>query len=168
MLSRRIAASHASVKSQSGVSSHRLGIFLSLTLLCVACSPARGCAEASFDLADESRLPRWTEGLHGEPRSKFDLEMTYYISLFGQNRRSALFTLKTKDGRVVSQTHGVVHGDHPLTLETSPSNGPTPYPRFEIITVNGITDVIEHRKLGDVFYVNDSADVRKRLGVVEP
>jgi hypothetical protein len=41
----------------------------------------------------------------------------------------------------------------------------SPYPAYEIITVDGITDVIEHRKMEPLFYVTDDSAVRGEPGV---
>jgi len=39
------------------------------------------------------------------------------------------------------------------------------YPSYEVITLNGITDIIEHRRMEPIFYVTDDPAVWKELGV---
>jgi len=39
------------------------------------------------------------------------------------------------------------------------------YPSYEIITVGKATEVIEHRKMGPVFYVTDEPAVLSKLSV---
>ena len=43
--------------------------------------------------------------------------------------------------------------------------GPLPYPSYEVITANGITEVIEHRQMEPVFYISDDPRVKEQLGV---
>jgi hypothetical protein len=33
--------------------------------------------------------------------------------------------------------------------------------------VNGITEVIEHRRMEPVFYISDDLEVRRKLGVID-
>lgn len=44
----------------------------------------------------------------------------------------------------------------PFQLKGSDASG---YPAYEAITVDGITEIIEHRKMEPVFYVTDDASV---------
>ena len=37
------------------------------------------------------------------------------------------------------------------------------YPAYEAITVNGITQIIEHKKMEPIFYVTDDAAVAKQF-----
>ena len=39
------------------------------------------------------------------------------------------------------------------------------YPLYEIETANGISEVIEHKRMEPVFYVSDDTEVRRRLGL---
>ena len=39
------------------------------------------------------------------------------------------------------------------------------YPSYEVITVNGVIEIIEHRKLEPIFYITDDLAVLKELGV---
>jgi hypothetical protein len=41
-----------------------------------------------------------------------------------------------------------------------------PHPTYEVITVEGTIDVIEHRRMEPIFYLNDDASVWKELGVL--
>jgi hypothetical protein len=60
-----------------------------------------------------------------------------------------------------------VKGLEPLQLKHPPPGFPPGYPSYEIITVNGITDIIEHRKPEAIFYVTDDPTVWKELGVAQ-
>ena len=39
------------------------------------------------------------------------------------------------------------------------------YPRYSKVTINGITELIEHRRMEPIFYVSDDAELRRRFGV---
>jgi hypothetical protein len=39
------------------------------------------------------------------------------------------------------------------------------YPSYAVVSAWGITEVIEHRHLGDVFYIDDDPAVRAKLGL---
>jgi hypothetical protein len=49
-------------------------------------------------------------------------------------------------------------------LDVSES-GPIPYPLYELLTANGITEIIEHRRMEPVFYITDNPEVSRKLGV---
>jgi hypothetical protein len=50
-----------------------------------------------------------------------------------------------------------------LTLEPRPEAGPVPYPQYEVLTSNGITEIVEHRRQEPVFYLSDDPAVRGQL-----
>ena len=39
-----------------------------------------------------------------------------------------------------------------------------PYPRYEVLTANGVTEAIEHRRMEPLFYISDDPEVRRELG----
>jgi hypothetical protein len=39
------------------------------------------------------------------------------------------------------------------------------YPGYEVVTVDGMTEVIEHRRMEPIFYITDDPQVKQRLGV---
>ena len=139
---------------------------LALALLCAACSPTRGCAESDFDLAPASRLPKWFTLPPGISRSDVSVKMTYYISLFADQRR-ANFVLRDSRGRKLAEVEGEQRGARPFTLTPAPPTGPFQYPGYEIVTVNGIIEVIEHRRFEGLFYITDDPKVRAKLGVAQ-
>jgi len=128
----------------------RIGCLAAVTVL------LSGCAESSFVLAPDSRLPAWFEVPPGHTRSEVTVTMDYYVFPTG---REAKFKLRDSRGRQLIAKSGASKGLAPLTSRGSP------YPAYEIITVDGVTDVIEHRKMEPVFYVTDDPIVRRELGV---
>jgi hypothetical protein len=137
-------------------------------LILGGCSPIRGCAESRFSLAQDSRLPKWTALPSGFQRSDVELEMTYYSSLFDNVGRTATFVLRDRSGHKLAEAIGKVEGNEPHSLKPHSDTGELPYPLYDVITVNGVTDVIEHReRLGPVFYITDDPEVRRKLHLVQ-
>jgi hypothetical protein len=86
--------------------------------------------------------------------------MNYYIWPWG---RSTTFVLRDKKGQILSKVSGHEKGLEPLHLKNPPKRFPPGYPAFEVITVNGVTEIIEHKKMEPIFYINDDPAVRKEL-----
>ncbi len=135
--------------------------FVALTVL----GSAIGCEyfpESTFELASGSRLPKWITLPPGLTRADVSITMSYYIKPWGS---SAIFMLKDTKRQIRTKVHGKVKGSEPLQLKHPPPGFPPGYPAYEIITVNGITDIIEHRKMEPIFYITDDPAVWKELGV---
>lgn len=133
---------------------------LLIVALCVSCCATTGCIESTFQLADSSRLPKWITIPPELTRKDISVTMNYYVGLFG---RSAEFIEKNENGRILSKTSGKERGLCPLQLKNPPLGSVPGYPKYEIITVDGITEIIEHREMEPIFYVNDDPNVRKEL-----
>jgi hypothetical protein len=136
-------------------------LFFALTIA----GSAIGCEwfpEATFELASESRLPKWITLPPGLIRTDVSITMSYYTMTWG---RSAIFILRDKKGQVLTKVYGKMKGSEPLYLKHPPQGFSPGYPAYEVITVNGITDIIEHRKMEPIFYVTDDPAVWKELGV---
>src|SRR5260370_34096407 len=113
---------------------------LSIAILAVVCLCLLGCEsfpESSFELARESRLPKWFTLPSGLSRSDVTVTMDYYID---SNRRTATFILlDVKKKRTFAKVNSTQTGLVPLTLRNNPrppSGFPIPYPAYEIVTVN--------------------------------
>src|SRR5271156_2701999 len=114
--------------------------FVALTIT----SSAIGCEwfpESTFELASESRLPKWITLPPGLTRADVSIKMSYYIKPWG---RSVTFTVQDTKGRTLERVNGKVKGSEPLHLKHPPPGFPPGYPSYEVITVNGITEIIEH------------------------
>jgi hypothetical protein len=134
--------------------------FVALTIA----GSAIGCEwfpESTFELANESRLPKWITLPPGLTRADVSVTMSYYIKPW---RSSATFILKDTKGQIRTKLDGKVKGLEPLQLKHPPPGFPPGYPSYKVITVNGITEIIEHRKLEPIFYVTDDPAVWKELG----
>jgi hypothetical protein len=88
--------------------------------------------------------------------------MDYYVSLLG---RTATFRLYDSHSQQRFKISGYMGGDRPLTLKNPPPGFAPGYPSYEVITINGIRDVVEHRAMEPIFYMTDDPAVRQDLDV---
>ena len=133
-----------------------------LFLIFVAgCSPTRGCIESNFELAPESRLPKWLASA-GLSRQDATVTMDYWSGPFGG---TATLTLRDKNGHRAARVAGRVRDNEPTSLVPPTPENPHRYPMYEVITANGITEVIEHRRMEPIFYITDDPKVKEQLGV---
>jgi hypothetical protein len=116
--------------------------------------------ESTFELSSESRLPKWIALPPGLARADVSLSMSYYTAPWGG---SARFTLRDTKGQQLTKLSGKLRGLGPLQLKHPPQGFPPGYPSYEVITVNGITEIIEHRKPEPVFNITDGSAVWKEL-----
>jgi hypothetical protein len=114
--------------------------------------------QSTFELAPSSRLPRWIHLPAGLRRDQVTVTLDYYISALG---RTATFSLYDPKGQRLRKVSGSLRGEHPLTLKKSSSD----YPFYEVITIDDLTDVVEHRAAEPTFYVTDDPVARQELGV---
>jgi len=143
----------------------RIDKFLLFFVTLTIAGSAIGCEwfpESTFELASESRLPKWITLPPGLTRADISITMSYYVKPWGG---SATFILKDTKGQIRTKVAGKVKGLEPLQLKHPPPGFPPGYPSYELITVNGITEIIEHRKPEPIFYITDDPAVWKELGV---
>ena len=123
----------------------RMDVYGSLILLILfALGGCRYYPEATFELAKQSRLPRWFESYVSADGGEFHVEMNYYVEPGG---KVAEFLLKDKNNKVQSK---VISDKIP---EAQLSNY---YPMRLRVTVNGVTETIEHKKMEPLFYIIDT------------
>ena len=123
-----------------------------------------GCVESSFSLAPDSRLPRWFTVPEGMPRNKLHVTMDYYVKPSG---REAVFKLFDDNGKKLRQVTGSQRGLHPIELKNPPTGFDRNYPSYEVITVDGVTDIVEHRKMEPVFHITDDQSIWSELEVIQ-
>src|SRR5260370_40996007 len=78
--------------------------------------------------------------------------MSYYSMPWGG---SMTFILQDAKGKIRTKVHGKTRGLGPNQLRHPPHGFPPGYPAYEVITVNGITEMIEHRKPEPIFYITE-------------
>jgi len=121
-----------------------------------------GCIESSFELAEESRLPNWFDMPPGLTRDDLKVTLDYYTN--GQ----AVFKLYEKNKLLsLQEAKGTSRGNKPIQLKNPPAGFPKHYPMYQVITVGGKTDVIEHRKMEPIFYITDDPEILRELEVAE-
>jgi len=129
-------------------------------LLAVVCFANIGCLESSFKLANDSRLPNFVTLPPGLTHADVSLTMNYYI---GPKDRTAQFILRDKNKKIIEKKKGILKCGHPFELENPPRGYPSGNPGYEAITVNGITEIIEHRRMEPIFYISDDPVIRKLI-----
>jgi hypothetical protein len=134
-----------------------------IVALLAACHPARGCAESEFTLAPTSRLPRWFVLPPKTRRSDVQVTLVYYPAPLS-GPPVATVTLRRNDGAKLDEVVATLRGG-PESLASNSTSDATGYPMYEVLTARGTTEVIEHRRMEPMFYVNDAPEVRRRLGI---
>lgn len=116
--------------------------------------------EASFDLSDSSRLPKWVELPQGFDRADLVVTMDYYSTFSGGKY---VFKVQSKGGLFNLQKNVVYIKDQPeaVTRELSipPSGFTDGYPAFNVFKINGVTDIVERRQMEPYFYMSDDEAV---------
>ncbi|MBB5343964.1 hypothetical protein [Tunturibacter empetritectus] len=132
-----------------------LGVVLAVSGSMIGCEYF---PESTFELASESRLPKWVTLPPELTRANSSLTLNYYVV----PRRRAKFILRDKNERILNKENGKMGCRAPFELENPPQGFPSGYPAYEAITVNDITEIIEHRKMEPIFYVTDDPVVWKQ------
>jgi hypothetical protein len=124
-----------------------------------------GCIESTFQLSSESRLPKWFVVPDGVDRSQLSVKMELYSTFSGGKD---IFTLYEK-GKFFPVEKFTVTSDMQyigsVQLKSPPEGFPKGYPRYKVLTINDITDIIELRKMEPFFYMTDDPAIWKELGV---
>ncbi len=128
----------------------RAARFVLIVALLISFLPMVGCLESTFNLADDSRLPRWVTLPPGVARADVSITLGYYTSLGGYD---AKVTLRNREGKTLAEVKGK------MKCHSSFAS----YPAYEVVVANGITEVIEHKKMEPKFYITDDPAVKKML-----
>jgi hypothetical protein len=139
--------------------------FHTIILVTVIVSLA-GCLEASFELASESRLPKWLDKPEGVSRSDLKVTMDYYSTFSGGEYVFKFYDknrlLSTEKIKLTTKEESVIRTQQ---LKNPPEGSPKNYPVYNVVTVNGISDIVERRKMEPVFYMTDDPAIWKELDV---
>jgi hypothetical protein len=111
-----------------------------------------GCdfPEATFKLGTGSRPPKWCQP------GDIQVKMNYYVRSDG---REATFKCSKSSTKLTGRLRGL----EPLKMPAT--DGQLQRPSYEVITVNGVTDIVEHREMEPYFFMTDDPAVWKSLGV---
>lgn len=136
---------------------------LFIAICAAACLSLLGCEyfpESSFELARESRLPKWFTLPPGLSRTDVTVTMDYYL-------KHTTFKLLDAKKQKLAEVNGKNKSLEPLMRKTPQPGFPAGYPSYEIITVNGVTEVIEHRQMEPIFYITDDPAVLAEFGLIQ-
>src|SRR6266702_6721679 len=123
-----------------------------MVALCISSCAMSGCVESTFDLASESRLPKWITLPAGLTSADVSVKLIYYTGTHTK------FILKDKKGNNLAEIDGKATSRYPLLLRKPQQEGDRD-PPYEVVVANGITEVIEHKRMEPIFYVNDDPAV---------
>ena len=172
---------------------HIIGILMLMLLLC-------GCRffpESRFELAPDSRLPKWFTIPTNLSREDVTVQMSYYLEpceITGNKSGLGCATFELWDIRkymqgkkqaVITQSgyryFGLLdaHGQNPtmsweivwprrlatVNADIAVQLNVQSNPSYVVVNAEGVSEVIEHKFLGDVFYVNEDPAVRAELGL---
>ena len=165
-----------------------------LVLLLCGC---RFFPESRFELAPDSRLPKWFTIPTNLSREEVTVQMSYYVEpceITGNKSGLGCATFELWDIRkymqgkkqaVITQDgyryFGLLdaHGQNPtmsweivwprrlatVNADIALQRNVQSNPSYVVVNAEGVSEVIEHRFLGDVFYVNEDPAVRAELGL---
>ena len=139
----------------------RLAILITVFVL-VSCHPTKGFLESEFALSPESRLPVWFSQLPEDTeREDVTVLLRYYTSPFDVD--DTVLILK-KGSRTLERVTGRSE-HHPKYWAWAREDWPNrSHPSYVNITIEGKTEIIEHKKMEPVFYVSSEEAVKSTLG----
>ena len=140
-------------------------LFVALTILGSAIVGCEYFPESTFELANQSRLPKWITLPPGHTRADVSITMSLYDSLWGSD---VTFILQDRKKQILTKVYGTEKGRGSLYLKHPPQGFPPGYPAYEVITADGITEVIEHKKMEPIFYITDDPVVWREFMGVQP
>ncbi|MEO6968518.1 MAG: hypothetical protein ABI132_08750 [Rhodanobacteraceae bacterium] len=82
-----------------------------------------------------------------------------------RNGNNTRFFVRSGKGGKTIEMRGRVRDLEPLVMKNAHDEIGGPYPAYSVITVNGVTDVVEHRHMEPVFYMTDDPAVWKAFNV---
>lgn len=130
------------------------------TILCLLISACEYFPESSFKLSEGSRLPNWVSIPAGMSRSEITVTLSYFSKPWG---RSCTLVVEGPQKEQLVKLSGKVYGNGPMKVKSSTSDTSSDYPSYELITINNVAEVIEHRRQEPIFYVTDDPAVLKAL-----
>lgn len=120
-----------------------LMIFFIMTL---GCDARYGVMESEFSLAQDSCLPKWFVLTKSHNREDVMVTLAYYRKVY---RPIAVITVKSSTSK---ETVFEMAGDfraHPINEKREG------YPHYYIVTINNLVEIVEHRQMEPIFYIND-------------
>ena len=145
---------------------HHIIMLLFVSIITVSIG---GCVEAILSLSDKSRFPRWITLPECKNRNDFFVKMEWHSTLtdgkiiFKLYEKGSLFAFREYD--VTTDTKNNIRS---LQLPSQYGDTSKIFPKYIMITINGIKDIVEQRKMEPIFYMTDDPSVWKEFGVENP
>ena len=129
-------------------------LVIPVALVLSACSPTRGCMESHFQLAADSRLPKWVDLPTNLKREDATIDLEYWGGPLGG---SVTVKVNDKAGKQFLSLTGNLEGGWGLGEASSGDRSV-----FYKVTINGVSELVEHRPSKAGFYITDDPDLRRR------
>lgn len=116
--------------------------------------PGRGFLESTFDLKMEARLPKPFDPDGKIAPEGYTAKVEFYSPLNSQN--NVRLTICDPNGKTVFDEMGSSWW-HPSG--SYQGRGKSELPTHTVISIKGITDIVEHRETGPVLYLTDDEEL---------
>jgi hypothetical protein len=116
---------------------------------------------SQFRLAPESRLPQWFAVPGEYKREDVSVEIYYYTPLFGKTNFIAYLIGPPPESKRLGKKYGVKRW-HPGSEKKWYAKYDH-YPNFNIVTIDGVTELIEHRHMAPIFHVSDDSELKREI-----
>jgi hypothetical protein len=134
--------------------------FFLMLILCLSfsgCNPKCGLVDYIFELAPDSRLPRWAD-FSGYQRQ--DVTMKINCCTVPWGGRAEILVYGPAPDRKILLEKTVKMRWHPLSDKAKFNKYPnTQFPRYSIININGVDEVFEQRNAVSSLYITDDPNI---------
>jgi hypothetical protein len=136
---------------------------LLFVLLLASCHPVRGFLESEFNLSPDSPLPAWYPKLpDGYKREDVTIRMQYYTPLFHVD--DTVFIVESGWWRTLYKGTGKSE-HHPKYWAWAQKDWPArANPGYVNVTIDGKTEIIEHKKMEPIFHISNEEAVKQTMG----
>jgi hypothetical protein len=128
-----------------------------LIFLIYGCDPRYGFIESEFQLAAESRLPRWFALPSGYCRKDVSMSLTFFTHPFSRKVK-VMVRGSTSEHKVLMEKIGDQRY-HPFTEQQKYDF----YPRYIIVRVGNVEEVFEHKQRDNILYITDDPNIRASM-----
>ena len=124
----------------------------------------RGFVESEFKLASNSPLPAWYPQLpEGYSRKDVTIRMQYYTPFFDVD--DTVFIVESSWWNTLYKETGTSK-HHPKYWAWANKDWPArAHPGYVNVTIGGVTEVIEHKKMEPIFYISNETAVIETMGL---